>query len=188
MINEKLFHISNELFMNGILLCFKGPFSQGIIEELGGAIRAYISDSKNDEASAERAYFDVFSVYVEQTQNIKNYFERQIAHQNRTLIDYYAQSIVVIGKEDDHFYVSSGNVIESKSVPKLKQYLADINSMDRLEIKKFYKEQLRKKRESEEIGAGLGLLEMVKKASMPLEYNFLQLEDDLSFFILKVII
>lgn len=188
MIHEKLFFISNELMMNGILLCFKGPFSQGIIEELGGAIRAYISNSKKDEASAESTYFDVFSVYVEQTQNIKHYFEKHMEIENNKLIDYYAHSIVVIGIDDDNFYVSSGNVIENKDVPEFEQYLTHIKSMDKHEIKKSYKEQLRKKRDSEDIGAGLGLLEMAKKSSMPMEYNFIKLDDNISFFILKVII
>src|SRR5690606_8018028 len=52
-----------------IILSFNGPISQSLIEELGQAIRNYLEA----QTQTRQAVSDVFSVYIELTQNIRHY-------------------------------------------------------------------------------------------------------------------
>ena len=49
-----------------------------------------------------------------------------------------------------------------------------------------YKKQIKEGKISEKGGAGLGLIDIARKTEEPLEYQFLQLDQDTFFFILKV--
>ena len=73
MISEKLNSIVRDLNENGVIISFTGSFTQTIIEEIGEAIRNYIEQDKN-EYNHEIKSYEVFSIYIEQSQNIKNYF------------------------------------------------------------------------------------------------------------------
>ena len=52
-----------------ILLCFNGPFSQGLIEEIGNALKHHLQK----EAASTSSALDVFAVYIELAQNIREY-------------------------------------------------------------------------------------------------------------------
>ena len=52
---------------NHILLCFNGPTSRGLIEEIGNALKNHLH-ADNAQPSA---VMDVFSVYVEMTGGFK---------------------------------------------------------------------------------------------------------------------
>lgn len=94
-------------------------------------------------------------------------------------------SIVVYNKTDDGYSVSTGNVIASSNIPNLKQRLDEINNLQGDEIRTVYREMLSKSRFSEKGGAGLGLIEMAKKTGNKLDYDFLKINDEQSYFILN---
>ena len=58
---------------DGILICFNGPFTHSIIEEIGNAVKRYLEG----ETEGRGSIMDVFAVYIEQTQNVRNYIVRQ---------------------------------------------------------------------------------------------------------------
>ena len=51
-----LVHLQDELRRQGVLMCFSGPFSHSIIEELGKAVRHYLESAQ----VARSALMDVF--------------------------------------------------------------------------------------------------------------------------------
>lgn len=63
-----LFALREEFNRQQIMLCFNGPISRSLIEEIGNALREYL---KADHA-APSAAMDVFAVYIEMTQNIRH--------------------------------------------------------------------------------------------------------------------
>ena len=64
-----LFSLRTHFNRNRILLCFNGPISRSLIEEIGNALRNYLQA----ENALPAAAMDVFSVYIEMTQNIRHY-------------------------------------------------------------------------------------------------------------------
>ena len=165
---------------NGIVMSFSGPFSQTVIEELGQAIRAHLES----RTEAKTTIADVFSVYIEMTQNIWHYAEfaaRDAAERSR--LD---AGTVLIAIEDDAYAVISGNTILREHVPALRDSLDRIVAMDAATLKDAYKATLRQKTAPDAVGAGLGLLQMARMASKPLDYSLSDVDDDTAFFTLSV--
>lgn len=164
-----------------IMLCFNGLFTATLIDEIGTALRNHMRH--HDESPT--AITDVFSVYIEMTQNIRHYTT------SRALVDDKAISTIVVSRADDGRYtVSAGNMVEAGDAERLCARIAELNRMDKVALKAEFKSQLRQPREklSENNGAGLGLIDMARKAAEPLWVNVQPIDDNYSFFSLRVII
>ena len=64
-----LFGLREHFNRSRILLCFNGPISRSLIEEIGNALKNYLQADSAQPSAA----MDVFSAYVEMTQNIRHY-------------------------------------------------------------------------------------------------------------------
>ncbi|SAI48519.1 Uncharacterised protein [Bordetella ansorpii] len=97
-----LYALRERFDKNRTLLCFNGPISRSLIEEIGNALKNYLDAEHTRPAEA----MDVFSVYIEMIQNI-----RQYALQCN---DAEASATVAINRRDAGGYVvSAGNMVEA---------------------------------------------------------------------------
>lgn len=166
----------------GVLINFSGRFTQEIIEELGDAVKKYIET----EDTSQHDTYNVFSVFIEQTQNIKNYSAQK---EGTPFGERIANSgIVAIGRSENGYFVSSGNIIEEKDIAPLIGKLDEISAQDKTGLKKMYKEQLKKELPPGSLGAGLGLIDMARRSPLPLQYSVYRIDAHLSFFTLTVCI
>lgn len=182
MVIAKLMELQNTLKREGILISFSGRFSQGIIEELGEAIKRHMEA----EDTPKTEIFNVFAVFVEQTHNIKNYAATRRGTKDFDLIA--NAGIVTIGKGDRGYFICSGNLIANEDVSALIPRIERLRDLDKAGLKQLYKEQMKREIPPGSQGAGLGLIDIARKASQPLEYTVLQMDDTHSFFTLNVIV
>src|SRR5687767_5028709 len=104
-----------------ILLCFNGPFSQGLIEEIGTALKKYVKSESGLSGSA----LDVFAVYIEIAQNVRHYSQQQ------GYGDADASATVVISRSGDGRYaVAAGNVVEPPDGEVLVRRIEELAAMD----------------------------------------------------------
>lgn len=179
---KNLIELQNILRDNGILISFSGRFSQGIIEELGEAIKNYMEAEKNTKNSI----FNVFAIFVEQSQNIRNY---TISKEETCNYDKISNSgIVNIGRDGDEYFICSGNLVENNDTAKLIERLELIKGMGKEELKKLYKSELKKELPEDSISAGVGLIDIARKASQPIEYSLDRIDDTFSFYQLRVVV
>lgn len=165
---------------NGILINFAGRFTQEIIEELGDAVKRYLETENTPQSDTH----NVFAVFIEQTQNIKNYGR---AKESTPLGERIAASgIVAIGKSEAGYYVSSGNLIDAGDAARLTEALDALAGLDKAQLKKVYKEKLRQEVPPGAQSAGIGLIDMARRAAKPLEYAIASLDETMAFFTLKV--
>jgi hypothetical protein len=94
-------------------------------------------------------------------------------------------SLVVYSKADGGYSVTTANVISVTNIGDLKTRLDRINNLDTGEIRAVYMQMLSKTELSNKGGAGLGLIEMAKSTGNKLDYDFLELDKDNSYFILS---
>ena len=160
-----------------ILICFNGPITRSLIEEVGNALRDYLQSTEVQAGAA----MDVFGVYVEMSQNIRHYAA------SRGYDDTAAQATVVIAHaQPDHYTVSAGNLVELADGQALKARVDALCAMDKAQLKAAYKDQLRKPRSPQAVsGAGLGLIEMARKCCKPLEAGLDDLGGGQAFFSLR---
>jgi hypothetical protein len=170
-----LYEIKKTFNQRGMLICFAGPFSHSIIEELGTAVKRYLEAEELTKASL----MDVFSVFIEQTQNVRNYAEQK-ASQGNTDCDFNS-GIVAIGKNGVKYVVSSGNFAERRDIQRAIEKLEELKALDKLGLKAAYKEQMRRELPPGQT-SGLGLIDMSRKTSIPLEYSIIDVDNRYCFF------
>nr|WP_163502390.1 biofilm regulation protein kinase SiaB [Halomonas socia] len=163
-----------------IMLCFNGPISRSLIEEIGKALRNYL----DTQQAAPSAAMDVFAVYIEMTQNIRHYARRQ------GYDDELAAATVAVARSDQgHYQVSAGNLVERADGERLVTAVEALSLLDKPALKQAYKQQLRRPRDAETpSGAGLGLIDMARKSSRPLHASLQPLSNQRSFFSLTATI
>ena len=63
-----------------------------------------------------------------------------------------------------------------------------MQTLDATGLKALYKEERRKPRAEDALGAGLGLIDMARKTSVPLEYQVQPVDGNTVFFNLKAVV
>ena len=168
-------------FIDGeVLICFNGPFSHSIIEEIGIAVRRYLET----ETTSRSAVSDVFAVFVELAQNVQSYTGRLKERKDEPGLD---AGTLAIGRRGDGYAVSAGNMMNQADVAGLSAQLETLRSMDKPALKALYKEKLRRPRLPDG-GAGLGLIDVARRANQPLSWSFREIDDRYRFFSLSVIV
>jgi hypothetical protein len=94
-------------------------------------------------------------------------------------------SLVVYSKTDNGYTVTTGNVLPTASIHDLKSKLIEINGLKADEIRNVYRQMLSSAEVSNKGGAGLGLIEMAKKTGNKLDYDFVTIDEEYSYFILS---
>ncbi|WP_168120434.1 SiaB family protein kinase [Paenibacillus sp. HB172176] len=172
--------IQEALRSRGILICFSGKLTQALIAEYGEAVKSYLET----EDRPQNEVFNIFALFIEQTQNINNYNAAKFENPNHDVLLH--SSIVTIGKTDDGSYtVCSGNLIESNDAGGLHAYIKPLLRMDKTELKALYKAKMKEELMPGATSAGLGMIDMARKSSTPLEYSIVERDNGMSFFTLK---
>ncbi|QVL51997.1 MAG: biofilm regulation protein kinase SiaB [Cyanobium sp. M30B3] len=163
-----------------ILICFNGPISRTLISEIGIALKEHIQSTRQCMSSA----MDVFSAYIEMSQNIRHYSAAQGYGEPEA-----TATVVIAESPQGSYVVSAGNVVEHADGQRLVQRVAELAGMDKPALKSLYKQQLRSPRdERQSSGAGLGLIEIARKTTAPLECSLDPLEAGKAFFTLRATI
>ena len=176
-----LFALREVFADQGVMICFNGPFSHSVIEELGIAVRKYLESA---DAPTSRVA-DVFAVFVEQAQNLKNYASRETL--GREEAGSHRSGTLVIAREGERYVVSSGNMVRAEDIGRVVDRLKALDGLDKAALKVAYKERLRGSAEGES-SAGLGFIDMARRAAEPLRFSVRELSGDLVFFSISVLI
>ena len=98
----------------------------------------------------------------------------------------YVKAIEV--KEPEKFYsITCANKIENSKKEFLNKQLEEIKNMDKDSLKELYKETRKNGTTNKDSkGAGLGFIEMARKSTKPIEFNFEDIDEKHSFFSIKV--
>lgn len=180
-----LFTLKEQLDQRDIFFCFKGPISQGLVGEMGNLLKQKMSM----ENVKKMAIMRVFGVVVENAQNILRYSaERIVNHLFSGQGQELSVGIIAVGQEDGHFFVLSGNTVENAQIAPLRAHLDRLQTMSADELKTLYLEQRRKELLPGAKGAELGLIDMARKSSRPLAYEFEAINAEHAFFSLKIVI
>ena len=79
-------------------------------------------------------------------------------------------------------------MIDLADVSPLVAKIEQLRTLDAAGLKALYKEQRRKPLTDEACGAGLGLIDMARKTSQPLEYQVQPINDKTAFFTLQAVV
>ena len=179
---NSLYKLRNQYIQEGIIFSFSGEVSQSILTGIAENLENKMEMLEVKSSTTQ----NIFSIFIEQMQNVMKYSppeDEEVGH-------FSNMSISVIGFDGakNKYYVSSGNVIDRSDKEKVIDKISKLNLMDRQELKDYYKELRKSGRYKHDKGAGLGLIEMAKKSTEPIEFIIDDIDEKLSFFTIKTII
>jgi hypothetical protein len=145
--------------------------------------KAFTSLTESNMAKEEESNMvqkKVFHVMVECLQNISKHADDFGSN------DYIfsGRGIFLVAKGIDEYSVTTGNIVDNGKIPILKGLLEQVNSLDKDELTELYKKQIKEGRLSDKGGAGLGFIDIKRKTGRNLDYHFLPINEDTSFFLL----
>ena len=153
--------IRSVMQQSGVIMAYNGSVSDELMVTLADILKTRM---EGDDAKRSRT---VFSVFMEGMQNL-------IWH-GRTTQD--ATGMVCISQQDGEVTVVCGNRIGRGDSVKLKAVLEQLQSADKDTIRQLYREGMSRANEHEGPGAGLGLLEIARRASHPISFAFMDIDE-----------
>jgi len=165
----------NTLIDGNNLLSYRGEITSDIITSLIERLEIYFDTNINLKELKKIT----IHVFVESIQNIFHH-ALKISDKNIKFgifaMNYFENSINII----------TGNYILKDRIQILTDRINQINSLSKDELKALYKLILNNNEFLEKEGGGLGLIDVSRKTGTQLEYNFLNINKNIYFYILKI--
>jgi uncharacterized protein DUF6272 len=189
MLAGQLMDLRSMLHSQGVIFAYSGYVTEPVLSGVGEALKQKLTIDDADTKTLR----SVFAIFVEQMQNMIRYSAEK-AHQETPpqseagALNEIRYGILTIGREGEDYVVCAGNLILQADVERLSERLSRIRDMNKDELKALYKEKLRADPEQGSKGAGLGFMEIARRATRPIEFDFAEIDGDHSFFALKATI
>ena len=139
--------------------CYSGLLSEDVLSTFSSIVREQMSEMEDDTEITKR----VFGIFVEQAQNVIRYSKDRIAEGGT--------GTVAISRAEDGFLIEAINPMDHENAEGLQKNLDELKAMDSKELRKAYKQRLREGPPEGSKGAGLGFIEMARKADR-FEFDF----------------
>ena len=171
-----------------IKVIYNGPMWEDGVKGLADMVKTHLSHDQLP-GNASKA---IFSVFVEQVTNILMYSEEKekfAQPPDYELVDVSIGTVIMGSKTDkrDTFFVQTKNAVKNERMAFLTERIDYLNTLDKAGLRQFYKEKMRSDNDDPgSLGAGLGLIEIARRATAPIGYSFAPISDDLSFFTMYV--
>ena len=179
--DHSLFYkLRNVLKDQKIVFCYSGYMTEKILTAIGETIKKKLEIEDADLTTTKR----VFSIFVEQVQNVIRYSAEKIPEEieNEEELRY---GLIAIGNNLEGIFVHCGNLILNEDVEKMKNRVSELTGKDKDELKKLYKQKMHEGPEEESKGASLGLVEMARRAGKPMEFSFERISEEHTFFCVR---
>jgi uncharacterized protein DUF6272 len=189
MLAGQLMDMRSMLHKQGVIFAYSGYVTEPVLSGVGEALKQKLTIDDADTKTLR----SVFAIFVEQMQNIIRYSAEKAGQPLPPASDEGAlkeirYGILTIGREGGDYVVCAGNLVAKGDVERLQERLSRIRDMSKDELKALYKEKLRADPEQGSKGAGLGFIEVARRATKPIEFDFADIDGDHAFFAIKATI
>lgn len=168
------------MFPNSIKLSYKGTVTFKLIDSILQIISSRLDVIEHDVGIRRKVY----SVLMECLQNLSSHIEEM---EGSSMPEYDSScALLTIENSDDQYLISTGNFIPNNKIPPLQTWLEEINKSSVGQLKQLYNQILTNNTFNEKGGGGLGFIDIARKANEKLNYTFEKVDDQYSFFYLKV--
>lgn len=172
---DQIYGIERMMVENQLLLAYKDHINEETSDQLIGMVDSKMTGFDEEKKVKKK----VFNVLVECLQNVSRHAEPDKGQDHES-------SILLIGKNENSFFIITGNMMASDKMDDLKNKLEQINGLNPEELRNKYKEMINNTDFSSKGGAGLGLLDIARKSANKFEYDFRKLSEKKTYFTLKV--
>ena len=171
---------------NKISVLYSGPIWAGGIDGLAELLQQRLDFEAVPFSSSQ----SLFSVFIEQMNNmLMHSAEKELYEKFDGNYINVSKGTFVMGIHDKTYFLQTRNVIKDSSIEIIKERIDYLNTLDKIELRRYHKEKVKTENDNPESkGAGLGFIEIARRISSKIEYEFESLNEGLSYFTLYVTI
>ncbi len=169
--------LSNEIATSGFPLIYKGQLTHEITKLFTNMAEKKIEE-QNIDIKVKRK---VFHVMVEFLQNITKHSDDFDDEKNPI-----GNGIFIVGEGTGSYYVMTGNKVKKEKENSLKNRIDTLNTLDKEQLDEMFKKQMKEGNITSKGGAGLGLIDLVRKTSSKLKYEFIPIDNNETYFIIAI--
>ncbi len=175
-----LIYLINSSKDDEVLFSHDGAISQEFITEISSIIEVTLNKHDIEMKDKVKIMRNLFGVAVEQLQNIMSY-SKDSRQKNKSARE--SDGICMLGyfTNKEKYFIKTLNHIETEDKDRLIEKIDKINSMDKIAQRKYLRQLLRSGENTHSRGAGLGFLEIAKRSSEKINYEFKDTPDGLYF-------
>lgn len=178
---QELYDVRAVMQQKGIMFAYCGYVTEPVLSGVGEALKQKLAIQDADTKTVR----SVFAIFVEQMQNIIRYSAEKVPAGEEAPME-LRFGLLTIGQDEDGYTVHAGNLVENADIERMRTRLSAIQAMDKDALKAAYKEQLKSTRPDEHSkGAGIGFIEIARRASQPIAFDFMAVDENHAFFALK---
>lgn len=179
---NRVFDLYDDLERQRIMLSFKGDLSSDLISAILNIVETKLAASEPDARVRKR----VFNVVMECLQNLYHHNKHIPAADAGPLRHEERQGVAMVAHADSGYSVLTGNSMAQGEVEALKQRLDQVNGCEPEQLRALYKSALGNGQFTASGGGGLGLIDIARKSGCKLEYGFVPMDSNNTFFSLNV--
>jgi uncharacterized membrane protein YvbJ len=178
LINERY----SELLAKEIIIAYDGDVTHQVMKAFTSLVEEKLESENENETLRRRLYH----ILVECLQNINRHAEAFFPEKDFDA--YPGRGALLVSKASEYYRVITANIIQNSEVPEMRKFLDRINQMSDDELNDLYKQQLKEGQLSSKGGAGLGFIDVRRKADSDMEYHFIDNDEQTSYFLFNVLI
>ena len=174
-----IFQFYNQSAAEKVPVLFKGPLFHDVLYNLAECVMQQISNT-------EKIKNKVLASFIELAQNVKLYSQERIQAEGEE--SDAGVGMMVFKELDQHYVIMSGNLMRNADVKPLITKCQYINTLNRENLNRYYREERNRSIESGLQGGNTGLIELVRRSNNPLEVGETSVDEAHSFITIAVTI
>lgn len=168
----------NSQRQGNLTYAFRGILSEGLIDFVFNDIEKTLINKPEKKIIKKR----IFNVLVELIQNIYK-------HTSDSDLPFEMNEVMVIVQRIDEGYeVVAGNFVEREKIKELEARMKMINYLTHKELDNLYRGVLSSGTITKNHGAGLGFIDIARRAKSDLDHQFDAVDQKYSFFTVKTVV
>ncbi len=173
--------LSHLLLNDEFVLSYSGYVSEDILRAVGDTLRERLSSHVDDHNQIR----NIFSIFVELMQNIIRYGDDGPQPPVKDSDEKPSFGIVLVSQTDGHLSVMAGNYVTDSEAQLLTGRIDELATSSAEELRQMYRDKLREPVEATSKGASLGLIEIARRASLPLNCETIKDNSGHNLFMIK---
>ncbi|MDA7816852.1 SiaB family protein kinase [Sulfurimonas sp.] len=158
-----------------VFLSYGGYLSQTLITGMTEALEKEAEDNGINMTQSN----NIFTIFIELSQNMMNYSKEIDSDKTRS------HGLILVTKDSDfNYHIHSQNVVSQKDKDIIEPKLEEIQSLDKDQLKKRYRELRKSGQNTHGKGGGIGFYEIAKRCD-EIEYAFKQINENRYYFHIK---
>jgi len=155
-----------------VLIIFNSYFNQESLMSLLNIIEKQVVEKLNMKKRIYHTMVEMFQNIIQHGDDYKQTSEGKAG-------------LFYISENEEEYMLNTGNYVSNKKIPILTEKLEHVNSLSLEDLEEFYSLRLLDFEIDTAKEAGLGIIDIRLKTDGVLEYNFLNIDDDYSFYTLR---